>query len=70
MKYYVLYVLVGSEPVGGGDFCCSGLFVCFAFVLCFACSHPRISMTIDGRCLVPISSPKTVKLFHTNSSQY
>ena len=31
----VLLILEGSEPVLGGDYCCSALFVCFAFVVAF-----------------------------------
>ena len=34
LSKHVLFVLVGSEPVLGGDFC-SDMLVCFVFVLCF-----------------------------------
>ena len=44
----VLFVLVGIEP---GDFCYSGLFVCFVFDFCIACTRSHPSMDVVDRQL-------------------
>ena len=41
----------------------TSVLVCFVFVFCFVCSHPRISSTVGCRCLVSISHPSFAKLF-------
>ena len=65
LSYERCFVLVDSEPALGGDFCCSGLFVCFVIVFCFACSHLRISSTVDCWCLTSILCPSFAKLLVT-----